>query len=295
MYGSKYLGTAIGGGGLSILVGLGGLHAAFAGMIVLVAAIALLPLLTVEHPGQQAWPGGPIARGDARPDDDDRRPDAADAPTPRTLDLLRSLAGAFSHRAAIATGVVALLATTASGMLSPIGAVLFVKTFGWSQAEYGAATGGAAVVAGLLGAVIGGFLADAAGPRRLVAMCSVLLAVLLVSFGVGMESDVFRDRTIVWSYLVAESALLGCINAAFFAVCFGVCRPIVAATQFTAYMALMNLGVAAAQGVAGDVESAFGVSGAWILAGVIQFSVALLMPLTMLSRRIADRHARESA
>ena len=292
MYGSKYLGTAIGGGGLSILVGLSGLHAAFAGMIVLVAAIALLPLLTVERPGQQAWPGGPIARGDA----DNPFADRPDEPStvPRARDILRSLAGAFSHRAAIATGVVALLATTASGMLSPIGAVLFIRDFGWSQEEYGAASGGAAVVAGLFGAVLGGFLADAAGPRRLVAMCSVLLGVLLVAFGVGMESEVFRDRMVVWSYLVAESALLGCINAAFFAVCFGVCRPIVAATQFTAYMALMNLGVAVAQGLSGIVETSLGVSGAWILGGVIQFSVALLMPLTMLSRRIVDRHALES-
>ena len=282
MYGSKYAGTAIGGGGLSILAGSTGLHGAFAGMIVLVAMIALLPLFTVERPGERLWPGGPTCGDPHIPDP--ARLAKADRPAHSLVGLLHQFVLGFANRAAIATAAVALLATTASGMLSPIGTVLFVRDFGWSQEEYGAVTGGAGIVAGLVGAVAGGFLADLAGPRRIVAMCSAVLAILLVAFGLGMNGDVFQIRAVVWSYIVAESLLLGCINAAFFAVCFGVCRPAVAATQFTAYMAMMNLGVAGAQGLAGTVESQFGVSGAWILGGVLQFSVALLMPLTLLNR-----------
>ena len=156
-------------------------------------------------------------------------------------------------------------------------------------------SGGAAVIAGLGGAVIGGFLADAVGPRRLVAMSSVLLALLLASFGLGMDGPLVESRPLMWSYLVAESGLLGCINAAFFAVCFGVCRPSVAATQFTAYMALMNLGVAGANAVAGNVESSLGVSGAWMLGAVMQFSVALLMPLTLQKRGFESQDSRESS
>jgi PAT family beta-lactamase induction signal transducer AmpG len=99
-----------------------------------------------------------------------------------------------------------------------------------------------------------------------------------------MNGEIFQIRSVIWSYVVAEAFLLGCINAAFFAVCFGICRPAVAATQFTAFMALMNFGVAGAQGLAGTVETHLGVSGAWLLGGVIQFSVALLMPFTLPKR-----------
>lgn len=285
MYGSKYVGTAIGGGGLSIVADFGGLSSAFGVMVLLVAAIALFPLLTVERPGDLAWPGGPSGVGRRNPfTDDSDTPVEPDRPTPSVLQLLRDLAAAFGSRAAIATALVALLATSASGMLSPIGAVYFVQELGWTQAEYGAASGGAATFAGLFGAVIGGFLADLLGPRRLVAASSVLLAVVLGSFGLGLGTEAFTDRPLLWAYLVVEAGLLGCINAAFFAICFGVSRPAVAATQFTAYMALMNLGMTGAQALAGPVETLLSVRGAWLLAAGVQLLVALMLPLTMINR-----------
>ncbi|MAD79096.1 MAG: hypothetical protein CMJ51_06970 [Planctomycetaceae bacterium] len=329
MYGAKYLGTAIGGGGLSILAYRYGLHAAFAGMIAIVAAIALLPLLTVERPGEARWPGDRAAKdGNAGSNDS-----PSEAPSPASIgSLLRQLARAFGNRPAIMTGVVAVLATAASGLLAPIGAILFVRDLGWTQEEYGAATGGIAVFAGLIGSVGGGFLADLVGPRRVVASCSLILGGLLLFFGlevipdrlasdtpmaisIGSEttpeldgsgmpsptpqaippastgesasgSDVGgRDTTFV-AYLVVEALLVGAINAAFFAVCFGVCRPEVAATQFTAYMALMNLGMSGSQAVAGVVNTHQGVPGAWTIGAIAQFSVAFLIPLTLLAARI---------
>ena len=146
-----------------------------------------------------------------------------------------------------------------------------------------AATGGAAVFAGLGGAVLGGFLADLVGPRRIFAFCSLILAALFAVFGLG---DVFwENRTLVWTYLIFESALAGCLNAAFFAICFGVCRPSIAATQFTAYMALMNLGVSGVYLLSGPLEERFGVQTTYLIAAAIQFSVVLLVPLTLVIRR----------
>ena len=114
-----------------------------------------------------------------------------------------------------------------------------------------------------------------------VATASIILAILLAVFGFGLESMTELGRPFLWTYLVIESGLLGCINAAFFAVCFGICRPAVAATQFTAYMALMNLGTTAAQASAGWGESLLGLTGIWLLGAGIQAIAAILMPLTI--------------
>ena len=311
MYGSKYLGTAIGGAGLSLLVYSvgGGLSTAFAGMIVLILLISLLPLLTVERPGQ--WPTpwsrlpAPLVDGRCGACGYSTKEttgsdlciecgrelvpleqfESHEAKSPGSVgQTLRELGRAFSTRAAIVTGLVALLATTAAGLLAPIGAVLFVRDFGWSTAEYGAVTGGAAIFAGLIGSVGGGFLADLIGPRRVLATASIILAGLLAVFGFGLESMTELGRPFLWTYLVVESGLLGCINAAFFAVCFGICRPAVAATQFTAYMALMNLGTTAAQASAGWGESLLGLTGIWLLGAGIQAIAAILMPLTIVEK-----------
>ncbi|MCP4836339.1 MAG: MFS transporter [Phycisphaera sp.] len=307
MYGAKYLGTAIGGGGLTLLVHFagGGLSTAFAGMIVLILLISLLPLLTVERPGQwmTPWSRLPAPLVDGRcsacgysvveTKSPDRciecgrelvpleRVDDHEPKTPGSVgQTLRELVRAFSGRAAILTGVVAVFATTASGLLAPIGAVLFVKGFGWSEAEYGTVTGGAAVFAGLIGSVGGGFLADLVGPRRVLAAASIMLAGLLAVFGLGLDWFAELDRTVLWTYLVIEAGLLGCVNAAFFAICYGICRPAIAATQFTAYMALMNLGTIAAQASSGPAEIRLGLTGVWLLAAAIQGLAGGLVPLT---------------
>ena len=308
MYGAKYLGTAIGGAGLSLLVFYvgGGLSTAFAGMIALILLISLLPLLTVERTGQwlTPWSRLPVPRvGDrcgacghstketanfnlciecGRELVPSERFESDQAKSPASVgQTLRELGRAFSDRAAIVTGLVALIATTAAGLLAPIGAVLFVRDFGWSEAEYGTVTGGAAIFAGLIGSVGGGFIADLLGPRRVLAAASIILAGLLAVFGFSLDSMTELGRPFLWTYLVIESGLLGCINAAFFAVCFGICRPAVAATQFTAYMALMNLGTTAAQASAGRAEGMLGLAGIWLLGAAIQGLVAILLPLTV--------------
>ena len=61
-------------------------------------------------------------------------------------------------------------------------------------------------------------------------------------------------------------------------------RPAVAATQFTAYMALMNLGTTAAQASAGWGESLLGLTGIWLLGAGIQAIAAILMPLTIVEK-----------
>ena len=304
MYGSKYLGTALGGAGLTFLIyGMGGgLSTAFAGMIVLILLISLFPLLTVERPGQSLTPWSkPLTCGprstcphcgyDRRTpsearcsecgglvDADTTTPDCA---TPRSVAAtVRELRLAFSNRASLVTAAVALLVTTASGLLAPVTAILFVGELGWSQTEYGAVTGGAAVFAGLVGSIGGGFIADVLGPRRVVAMASILFAIVLTTFGLQLDLIGEAGRSVLWLYLIVEAGLLGCLNAAFFAVCFGVCRPAVAATQFTAYMAMANLGVTAAQAMAGRAEMGLGLMGVWLLGAGIQGVVVLLIPLT---------------
>ena len=97
MYGSKYLGTAIGGAGLSIVLGRQGLSSAFMAMIIVVSTLTLLPLLTIERPGQSILPRP--GRGD--PASDDSSP--GETQQPSFLEIFTRLANAFATRAAALT------------------------------------------------------------------------------------------------------------------------------------------------------------------------------------------------
>ena len=62
-----------------------------------------------------------------------------------------------------------------------------------------------------------------------------------------------------------------------FALCMDLSLPAVAATQFTAYMALSNLSTMIGQFVGGQLGDRFGYSTLFMMAGVVQIAVALVV------------------
>jgi PAT family beta-lactamase induction signal transducer AmpG len=268
MYGSKYFGVAIGGAGLSFVAARTDLSSAMVAMIIVIGLISLLPLLTLERRGEHRLiPSRALSNGSTA------------GPRPGFVAIFGELRRAFSHRGALITGVVCVVAMAASGALSPIGTQLFVDELGWGQEKYGAVTGGAAIGAGLVGAIAGGFLADLIGARRLAAIATVGYGGLLMGF--GFVENLWRIDAVSMPYLIVESFLQGCFVTSLFAICIGVSRPIVAATQFTAYMALLNVSTSWGTAASPSLHEGLGTSGAFVAAGAFQAAIALLLPLTL--------------
>lgn len=277
MYGSKYLGTSIGAAGLGILIGPIGMPATMVVQATLLAAIMLIPLLARERPGERLlpWTAGTAS------------PVAASLEERSLLSLAADLARAFGRRSSLVAALVATLALLPSGLLAPIANVLFIQDLGWTKEEYVAITGTLGVWAGLGGSIAGGFLADFVGPRRLAAISAAALGAMLAGF--GLLEPLWADRGLVVGYLVAESALLAVLNVSLFAVFMGVASPRVAATQFTAYMALLNLSTTIGLRLAGPLDERLDAAAIYLVAGGLQASIVLLLPLVALRRtRDAD-------
>ena len=58
-----------------------------------------------------------------------------------------------------------------------------------------------------------------------------------------------------------------------------------AATQFTAFMAMSNLSTTWSSSVSGWVETTLGVPGAFLAAGMLQASLVLILPFTLAGKR----------
>jgi PAT family beta-lactamase induction signal transducer AmpG len=266
MYGSKYLGTSIGAAGLGMLVGPLGMPLVLLIQGALLGAIMLLPLLLRERPGERLLPW---TRGQAAPRD------LAEA-VPSFLVLWGTLLRAMRLRSSILAAVVALLALLPSGLLAPVGNVLFIQNLGWSKEEYIAITGGLGVWAGLAGAVGGGFLADLVGPRKLAATSALLLAAALASF--SLIEPWWGHRGLMIAYLAGESALLAVLNVSLFALFMSVAWPKVAATQFTAYMALLNLSTTIGLRLAGTFDAFLSFAEIYLAAAGLQVLLVIVLP-----------------
>ncbi|MCB9739276.1 MAG: MFS transporter [Deltaproteobacteria bacterium] len=255
MYGSKYLGGAVGGAGLAQLIAGAGMRTALFAQTALLCAIFLLPLLFREGATRNASPaGGGVARARA---------------------LLGDLLRAFSLRSTVVGAGLALGVQLAAGVLSTVAAVFYTQHLGWTMEDYASVTGGWAIGFGLLGSVGGGWIADRIGHRRMIAIASVLLGTLWIGF--GSAESLWSNRSVVVGVLLAESMLQALVSVGLFALFMDIAWPRVAATQFTAYMAMLNLSTTIGHRLAGPLDAWLDFGGLYVVAGAVQVAVIVLL------------------
>jgi PAT family beta-lactamase induction signal transducer AmpG len=129
------------------------------------------------------------------------------------------------------------------------------------------------VVCGLLGSVAGGFIADRIGHRRTVALATVATGLMWIGFAATEPMWVHRRFIVIMT--CGEQLFLGVLSAALFALFMGVAWRRVAAMQFSAYMAMLNLSRTFGSKMAGSVSDTFGFVGSFAVMGGLQIAAAL--------------------
>ncbi|GJM23318.1 MAG: MFS transporter [Planctomycetota bacterium] len=228
MWGSNYLGVAIGGAGMGTVLGRFGIHAAFVLQASVLLAIALLPLLIKERPGERLFPW---SRGDAESDGDAE-------PAERMSVLVRRLAQAFLAKSPL----LGLLYGSASflmiGIMATIHPVFCTQVVGWSQERYSQVDGGLSSGAGIVGALVGGFLVDRLGVGRIVTLAA--LGVVALCATMSLSESLRTNGSFVMFYLPAMAFLTSAQTVAGFSLFMRLCSAVVAGTQFTLFMAATN-------------------------------------------------------
>lgn len=257
MYGSSYLGLFIGGAGLSTVLGTYGLRVALIVQVIALTSIMLLPLLVREQVTDALFAL--------------RRHELGARSEGSMAAVVRDLWRAFARRSPLLGAGLALTVDVGLGALAAVSTVLLMQDLGWTQAEYGQMVGGLPLFFGLGGSVAGGFIADRFGHRRVVAIASVLLGLAWLGFAAGKPW--WHYRSFIVTTTCIEQLLMGTLSAALFALYMDVSWPKVAATQFTAYMAMLNLSRTLGAKLAGPVTAAAGVAGAFLAFGALQIVV----------------------
>ncbi len=230
MRGGFLAGTGAGAAALSWAIRRHGFPAAALAQALALLTMTLLTFAVRERPGDALLPGR--LKGD-------RPAGPAGAPDLRIRDLFAELA-----RGVFARPSLRLFAAIATGYL---GASVFVRAFsmhligreGWSDTDLSVLSGTLGTLTALGVVVASGWLSDRFGHRRM--LVAVLLALGSFLVGFALLAPRWADRPFARGALVAWYGFDPALSVAAMPALMAICRRGVEGSQFTAYMALVNL------------------------------------------------------
>jgi PAT family beta-lactamase induction signal transducer AmpG len=246
MFGGQYLGIGLGGGGAVFVSSVWGFNAS----LIYISILMLINLLFVL---------GFIHDDDAKVVDAPRRVSA--------LSHFVSTLGAFVRD--VYTGFIESGSGPRFGLLFallPVGAMaLAYALLGTIQVDYGlteAQISQLSVTAAFttgIGCVIGGMLGDRFGVKRVTATFYFMTAVptLLLAHQIATVGLTSIALPVFIATILSHSLLFGMTFAVRNAIFMGMTNPAVAATQFTAYMALSNVAISIGNYWQGSVAERF--------------------------------------
>ena len=232
MWTSKLLGIAVGGAGMATIIARFDLTTAVLVQVGLLLSVFVLVIAWRERPGERLMPW---SKGQAQ---------AVLTARPFGFFItLRELKRALSHRTTLVLVAVAGTMLIAEGLYEPVTVEFFVQELGWSAERFSQNQGTLGLLGDVVGALLGGFLCDRFGHRRIAVIGIVLMITTLLTFGL---TSGYWDRP-DYPHVLLLPAFKG--SLAFTTVCMfsfymKVSWTAAAATQFTLYMAMSNIGYA---------------------------------------------------
>lgn len=282
MFAGAYLGQAIGGAGVLMLTDHIRFNATFffvAGSILAVTLFVVLPMREPTVPEAESAPGAPLQRVGREIRDY----------------LLVAVRAFFGTRAAIAALVFAVLPAGSYALSLALATSLAVE-FGLTDRQIGL-LGAATSITSAVGCVAGGYLSDRFGRRRMLAFYVVATVIpTLYLAHVMHQSGWILPRDPKWTSAAAIPAGLvlafwtaSTAYALFQGLGYGtktalfmdICTPAVAATQFTAYMALLNVVIWYSSTWQGWSAKHIGYPATLVIDAAVGLVSLLVLPLTL--------------
>lgn len=269
MWGSKLGGIAFGGAGMATVIAHTSLQAAVLLQAILVLAVMGFVVAWRERPGEKLlpWTAGQAAPGVSS---------TAFGP----MITLRELKRALSTRTTFMLVVVAATYSVAEGLYDPLTVEFFVQELGWTAQRFSVAQGTWGVLGELGGALLGGYLCDRYGRRRMARLGFLMMGTTLLTFGLTLEAWGGSQYPHVLLLPLFKGSV-AFTTVSMFSLFMRVSWTRAAATQFTLYMAMGNVAYAIGAKLNAWVELTGwspGFAGLYVFGGLL-----VIMPLVLLT------------
>jgi PAT family beta-lactamase induction signal transducer AmpG len=157
------------------------------------------------------------------------------------------------------------------GLVDTILPIFTIQELGWSNTFFSEAFSIINILAGFLGMFIGGYMVDYFGKLKMLTLYLGLIAGIIAIF--AFTTSFWHSNIYIYGFILLYYTLYTFLCIAVFASGMNLCWKTVAATQFTLYMALSNMGRASGSAIVGVLKANF----SWDHV----FYITALMPLIM--------------
>ncbi|OZV70015.1 MFS transporter [Winogradskyella aurantia] len=261
MWGTKIIGTSV-----SLIVGTAlinnlGFSLAISSLAIAVALIMLVPIYFTERPGEKIMPW---TKGEANHE-------SKESQLRSWKQILKSLYRVVRLRSSLIFCVAVFIIGIMYGLVDTILPIFTIQELGWSNTFFSEAFSIINILAGFLGMFIGGYMVDYFGKLKMLTLYLGLIAGIIAIF--AFTTSFWNSNIYIYGFILLYYTLYTFLCIAVFASGMNLCWKTVAATQFTLYMALSNMGRASGSAIVGVLKANF----SWDYV----FYITALMPLIM--------------
>jgi MFS transporter, PAT family, beta-lactamase induction signal transducer AmpG len=245
MWGSKVIGSASAVAIGTYIINAYGFFFAVVSLSSVVVLIMMIPLLLKERPGEKRlpWTKGVACKH------------ATHLQMGSWKSIFHTLVKVFFLESSIMMGIGAFSIAIGFSLMNTVIPIFTIQELGWSNVEYSKVHSIAVIIGGILGMVVGGVLVDKFGKKTMISIYALLLILLVASM--AFFKALWMTSFFLPTFVILYNSLYTCMLIAIFATGMQLCWKRVAATQFTLYMAISNIGGALGAKLLGPLREIF--------------------------------------
>ena len=242
MWGTKIVGTS-----LSLIIGTSlinmfGFTIAIASLSIAVAFIILVPICFRERRGEKLMPW---TKG--KPSKESEK-----AQLRSWKQIFKSIYKVIILPSTIYMGIAASIIGIMYGFMDTILPIFTIQELGWTNTYYSQVFSITSIGGGVFGMFVGGALVDFFGDKKMIIIYLIII-VLLISC-MAFLPDFWKYDKFIFSFILLYVLFYTFLCIGIFAASMKLCWQVVAATQFTLFMALSNMGRAVGSGLVGTLK-----------------------------------------
>lgn len=265
MWGSKTVGIS-----LTMLIGtalinLIGFTSAIASLSIVVGLIIMVPICFREREGEKymPWTKGKIAT------------EAKNVQLKKWSQILKSLFKVIFIPTILIMIFISFLSGVLAGFIDTLFPIFTIQELGWTDTLFSQIFSITTLVGGILGMFIGGPLVDFFGDKRMINIYLLSIAAIIIIF--ALIPDYWVNEMLIFGFIALYYLLTTFLVIGLFAVCMKLSWKVIAATQFTLFMAFGNIGRALGSGLVGTLESMMSWENVILSVALLPLFMILLM------------------